>query len=123
MARSRNRWPRRGEVYLLDFGEPRGHEMASVHPCVVLQNDTGNQFGGTTIVAAITGNLRAAALPIGVRIKAGTAGLAMESVANCSHLYTIDKVRLGKRIGSFDALVMAQIDKALAISMALQFTS
>src|SRR5438128_405854 len=117
---NRTRWPRRGEVYLLDFGEPRGHEMAGLHPCVVLQNDLGNQFGGATIVAAITGNLKVAALPIGVSVKAGTAGLVKDCAVNCSHVYTVDKSRLGKRIGKFEAGVMARIDGALAISVGLQ---
>lgn len=120
MARQRNRWPRRGEVFLLDFGDPRGHEMADLHPCLILQNDVGNQFGGTTIVAAITGNLKVARLPVGVLVEPGSGGLAADSVVNCGHVYTVDRGRLGKRLGKFDADTMAQVDNALAISLGLR---
>lgn len=119
MARQRNRWPRRGEVYLLDFGETGGHEMEGRRPGLVLQNDVGNQFAGTTIIAAITGNLKVARLPIGVLVKSGSGGLAADSVVNCGHVYTVDKARLGKRLGKFDAETMAQVDNALAISLSL----
>ncbi len=97
--------------------------MAGVHPCIVMQNDTGNQYAGTIIVVAITRNLRVAALPIGVRVAAGSAGLDKDSAVNCSHVYTIDKTRLGRRIGSFGPPVMAKVDKALAISLGLPVTS
>jgi mRNA interferase MazF len=69
MSGSRKRWPRRGEVYAIDFGPPRGHELAGTRPCLVVQNDVGNQYSGVTIVAIITGNLKVAALPIGVFVK------------------------------------------------------
>lgn len=94
--------------------------MAGLHPSVVLQNDLGNQFGGATIVAAITGNLKVATLPIGVLIEAGTAGLVKDCVVNCSHVYTVDKSRLGKRMGKFEPSVMAKIDRALTISVGLK---
>lgn len=120
MAKQRDRWPRRGEVYLLDFGDPGGHEMAGLHPCVIVQNDSGNQFAGTTIVAVITGNLKVARLPVGVLVKSSSGGLATDSVVNCGHVYTVDKARLGKRLGKFDADTMVQVDNALAISLALR---
>jgi mRNA-degrading endonuclease toxin of MazEF toxin-antitoxin module len=58
--------PRRGEVYWLDFAPATGQEMTGSHPCVVVQNDVGNQHSALTIVVAVTSNLRVAVLPIGV---------------------------------------------------------
>jgi mRNA interferase MazF len=109
----------RGEVFALDFAPSTGHEMTGVHPCVVVQNDVGNQHSGLTIVVAVSSNLRVARLPIGVLVKAGTGGLVADSVVNCGHVYTIDKGRLHKRIGQMPPDVMALIDQALKRSLSL----
>jgi mRNA-degrading endonuclease toxin of MazEF toxin-antitoxin module len=75
--------------------------MTGIHPCVVVQNDVGNQFSALTIVVAITGNVRVASLPIGVLLKAGMGGLSKDSVAHCGHVYTVDKARLRTKMGDF----------------------
>lgn len=111
--------PKRGEVYWLDFAPAIGHEMTGMHPCAVVQNDTGNQHSDLTIVVAVTTNLRVATLPIGVLVRAGEGGLAHDSVVHCGHVYTVDKQRLGKRLGQFSGGRMQEIDKALTRSLAL----
>ena len=78
--------PRRGEVYWLDFAPATGHEMTGNHPCVVVQNDVGNQFSALIIVVAVTSNLRVASLPIGVFLAAGMGGLRQDCVAHCGHV-------------------------------------
>jgi mRNA interferase MazF len=112
-------WPRRGEVYLIDFAPATGQEMTGVHPCIVVQNDVGNQHAGLTIVVAVTSNLRVASLPVGVLLPAGTGGLARDSAAHCGHIYTVDKARLGKRLGQLPAAKSAEIDRALKRSLSL----
>ena len=47
-------WPRRGEVWLTRFDPTLGAEIKKTRPALVLQNDIGNRFAATTIVAAIT---------------------------------------------------------------------
>ena len=111
--------PRRGEVYWLDFAPATGQEMTGPHPCVIVQNDVGNQHSALTMVVAITSNLRVATLPIGVLLQAGEAGLKRDCVAHCGHLYTVDKQRLTQRIGQLPATRVAEIDRALARSLAL----
>ncbi len=87
---------------------------------VVLQNDIGNQYSPTTIVAAITSRLKKAKLPTHVEIKANNFSLVKNSVVLLEQLRTIDKKRLGERIGHLSADVMAEIDEALLISMGLK---
>ena len=111
---------RRGDVYWLDFAPATGQEMTGPHPCVVVQNDVGNQHSALTIVVAITSNLRVAALPIGVSLQAGEAGLKRDCVAHCGHVYTVDKQRLTQRIGQLPAILLEEIDRALARSLGLQ---
>jgi mRNA-degrading endonuclease toxin of MazEF toxin-antitoxin module len=78
--------PMRGELYWLDFAPATGHEMTGDHPCLVVQNDVGNRLSALTIVAAITTSLRAASLPIGILLPAGTGGLKQDSVVHCGQL-------------------------------------
>ncbi len=111
--------PRRGEVYWLDFAPATGQEMTGPHPCVIVQNDVGNQYSALTIVVAITSNLRVAALPIGVLLQAGEGGLKRESVAHCGHLYTVDKQRLTQCIGQLPPDRLIEIDRALTRSLDL----
>ena len=111
--------PQRGEVFLLNFDPATGHEMKGLHPSVVVQNDVGNRHSPLTIVVAVTGNLRVAALPIAVLVKAGTGGLAKDCVVNCGHVYTVDKTRLSKRLGQMPPDVMSKVDDALRRSLSL----
>ncbi len=107
----------RGEVYWLDFAPATGQEMTGSHPCVIVQNDVGNQHSGLTIVVAVTSNLRVARLPIAVLLRAGEGGLKQDSVAHCGHLYTVDKQRLTQRIGQLSAERVAELNRALARSL------
>ena len=114
--------PHRGEVYWLDFAPASGPEMKGMHPCVIVQNDVGNQYSGLSIVAAVTSNLRVAALPVGVLLKAGEGGLKRDSVVHCGHIYTVDKARLAQSSGQLSAVRMSEVDRALARSLDLNMT-
>jgi mRNA interferase MazF len=112
-------FPRRGEVYWLDFPPATGQEMMGMHPCVIVQNDIGNQHSALTIVAAITSNLRVAALPVGVLVRAGEGGLPHDSAVHCGHIYTVDKRRLAQRVGQLTPARVAEINRAVARSLAV----
>ena len=91
---------RQGDVYWLTFaGE--GSEPDGRRPAVVVQHDRFNRSGiRTTVVAALTSNLKLAAMPGNVRLRKGEARLPRASVVNVSQLGTVDKTRLRERIGS-----------------------
>ena len=111
--------PRRGEVYWLDFAPATGQEMTGPHPCVIVQNDVGNQHRAMTIVVAVTSNFGVASLPIGVLLRAGEGGLKLDCVAHCGHIYAVDKQRLTQRVGQLPPPRVAEIDRALARSLDL----
>jgi len=113
-------FPRRGEIYWLDFSPATGAEMRASHPALIIQNDVGNQVSALTIMAAITTNLRVADLPVGVRIEPEESGLPRPSVVHLGHIYTVDKQRLGRRVGQLPAEVMRQINMAAQVSLGLQ---
>ena len=107
---------RQGDVYWLHFGTPEGSEPAGRRPAVVVQHDRFNRSAiSTTVVAAVTSNLRLAAMPGNVRLRRGEAGLPQPSVINISQLRTIDRSRLGERVGSLGPARLREVLTGLAL--------
>lgn len=50
----KNEIVKRGQIYYVDLGVGEGSELKKIRPCVVIQNDIGNKYSPTTIVAPIT---------------------------------------------------------------------
>ena len=61
---------KRGDVYFADLSPVVGSEQGGVRPVLVIQNDIGNRFSPTVIVAAITAQIQKAKLPTHVEIDA-----------------------------------------------------
>lgn len=90
-----------GDVYWLHFGAPEGSAAAGRRPAVVVQHDRFNRSAiSTVVVAAITSNLRLAAMPGNVRLRGGESGLPRPSVVNVSQLRTVDRRQLTERVGA-----------------------
>lgn len=107
---------RQGEVYWLHFGAPEGSEPAGRRPGLVVQHDRFNRSAiATIVVASITSNLRLGGMPGNVRLSRGEAGLPRPSVVNVSQLRTIDRSRLGERIGALAPARMRDVLQGLAL--------
>ena len=111
----------RGDVYLADLSPVIGSEQGGVRPVLIIQNDVGNRYSPTTIVAAITAQLTKSTLPTHVKIKAAESGIAHDSIILLEQLRTIDKRRLKKHLTRFDDRIMKNVDHALHISLNLSF--
>jgi len=109
---------RRGDIYWVDFGNPRGSEQGGRRPALIVQNDTGNVSSPTTIIAAITSR-RKGAYPFHVDIPALESGLPEDSTVLFEQLLTINKSRLINRLGSLSIAKMREVDKALEVSLGL----
>lgn len=113
-------FPRRGEIYLVEFDPARGHEIRKTRPALVIQNDLGNQYSSVTIVAAITPRIAARPYPVEVVVGAGPGtGLSVPSSIRLDQIRSVDKSRLVKRLGRLDPAAMALVDQALQISLGL----
>ncbi|SDK31179.1 mRNA interferase MazF [Sediminibacillus albus] len=110
---------KRGEVYFADLSPVVGSEQGGVRPVLVLQNDIGNRFSPTVIVAAITAQIQKAKLPTHVEIDAKKYGFERDSVILLEQIRTIDKQRLTDKITHLDKNMMENINKALEISLGL----
>ena len=105
---------RRGEIYYADLDPVVGSEQGGIRPVLVIQNDIGNQFSPTIIVAAITGKTKKD-LPTHVPLQ--TEQLPQQSVVMLEQIRTIDKKRVDNLVGEVDDLQMKDVEKAIDISL------
>jgi mRNA interferase MazF len=110
---------KRGEIYIADLDPVIGSEQGSRRPVLIIQNDVGNQFSPTTIIAAITSQLSPKVYPTEIRVKAGSGGLTKDSAVLLNQIKTIDMSRLENRLGELNAATMGKIDEAIKISLGL----
>ncbi len=96
-----------------------GSEQGGVRPVLVIQNDIGNRFSPTVIVAAITAQIQKAKLPTHVEIDAKTYGFDRDSVILLEQIRTIDKQRLTDKITHLDDEMMDRVNDSLQISLGL----
>lgn len=110
---------KRGDVFLADLSPVIGSEQGGLRPVLIIQNEVGNRYSPTTIVAAITAQLTKHTLPTHIKIKAAQSGIAHDSIILLEQVRTIDKQRLQKKLTTFDAEIMKKVDHALHISLSL----
>lgn len=110
---------KRGDVFFADLSPVVGSEQGGTRPVLIIQNDIGNRFSPTVIIAAITAQIQKAKLPTHVEINAKKYGFERDSVILLEQLRTIDKSRLTDRITQLDEALMEKVDIALAISLGL----
>jgi len=111
---------KRGDVYFADLSPVVGSEQGGVRPVLILQNNIGNRFSPTVIVAAITAQIQKAKLPTHVEIDAKKYGFERNSVILLEQIRTLDKQRLTDKITQLDDKMMEKIDNALEISLGLK---
>jgi mRNA interferase MazF len=108
---------KRGEIYYADLSPVVGSEQGGLRPVLIIQNDIGNRYSPTVIVAAITSKIEKAKLPTHIELAAEEYGLTRDSVVLAEQVRTIDKRRLRERVGVLPAEIMNNVDEALQISM------
>lgn len=108
---------KKGDLYFADLSPVVGSEQGGVRPVLVVQNDVGNKYSPTIIVAAVTSQTGKAKLPTHVELQATQGGLSKNSVVLLEQLRTIDKQRLKERIGSLSSEKLPVVDEALSVSL------
>ncbi len=109
----------RGDIFYANLNPVIGSEQGGVRPVLILQNDIGNKYSPTTIVAAITSKIKKAKLPTHVELDSSNFDLEKDSVILLEQVRTIDKRRLKEKIARLDEETMREIDQALQISLGL----
>lgn len=117
---------KRGDIFYADLSPVIGSEQGGLRPVLIIQNDIGNKYSPTVIVAAITSKLGKSRLPTHIEVYRAEhpvgeygAGLSRDSVVLLEQIRTLDKQRLKEKIGHLDELLMDRIDDAISISFGL----
>ncbi|GAA3642683.1 type II toxin-antitoxin system PemK/MazF family toxin [Asaccharospora irregularis DSM 2635] len=106
-------------MYYADLSPVVGSEQGGIRPVLIIQNDIGNKYSPTVIIAAITSQINKAKLPTHVEISANEYGLNKDSVILLEQIRTIDKKRIREKIGCLDENVMLKVNNSLQISLGL----
>ena len=107
---------KRGEIYWVNWNPGRGSEQSGLRPALVIQNDVGNKYSPTTIVAALTTAIEKP-YPFMVKVKTKESGLPKDSIVNLAVIMTIDKVRLQDKCGKLDEAKMNEVNEEIKASL------
>ena len=106
----------RGDIFYADLSPVVGSEQGGIRPVLVVQNDIGNKYSPTVIVAAITSQINKARIPTHIELDSSY-GLTKDSVLLLEQIRTLDKRRLKEKIGILDDKCMENVNRALLISL------
>lgn len=109
----------RGDIYYADLSPVVGCEQGGVRPVLIIQNNVGNRYSPTVIVAAITSRMDKHPLPTHVAISRRY-GLQKNSMILLEQVRTIDKLRLKEYIGHLDDRDMRAVNVSLKISLDME---
>ena len=109
---------KRGEIYYADLSPVIGSEQDGTRPVLILQNDVGNRFSPTTIVAPITSVQKKQAQPPHIVIDCEF--LESKSTILLEQIRTIDKTRLSDYLGQLSHEDIQQTNKAMAVSLGMR---
>ena len=107
----------RGDIVLVNLDPVIGSEQGKTRPALVIQNDIGNKYSPTTIVAPITSKIFSKEFSTNVQISPQDSGLENESTILLNQIRTLDKSRISKKLGSIKDQIMKKVDLAIKISL------
>ncbi len=110
---------KRGDIFYADLSPVVGSEQGGVRPVLIVQNDIGNKYSPTVIIAAVTSQINKAKLPTHIEIMADDFGLSKDSVILLEQIRTIDKKRLREKLGKLSDDLMIKVNEALTVSLGL----
>ena len=107
----------RGDIYFIRLDSSTGSEQSGTRPAVILQNDVGNAYSPTLIVATLTSKTeKKAAQPTHCLVEPEK---LEPSIVQAEQIFTIDKSRVQNFAGHLTPEEMSRVDDAVKISLAL----
>lgn len=110
---------KRGEIYYADLSPVVGSEQGGARPVLIIQNNIGNKFSPTVIVAPITTKVEEEKMPVHIDVD-HVKRLDENSIVLLEQIRTIDKSRIIDKLTQLDKKTMKKVDKALRISVGLE---
>ena len=113
---------KRGDVYWADLNPFFGSEQGGTRPVLVLQNDAGNFFSPTLIVAPMSSQVdKRTDLPTHIVLEQ-VRGLEGPSLIMLEQLKTIDKRRVRSYAGKLTKEQMTEVEAALTGTLGIYIT-
>lgn len=106
----------RGDIFYADLPDQNGSEQSGVRPVVIIQNNLGNKYGRTLIVAPITSQYKKN-LPVHSEIYNNS--LEKDSTILLEQVTTIDKNKVKEFVGHLTRNELKKLNIALARSVGL----
>lgn len=106
---------KRGEVYWAELEKRSGSIQSGVRPVVIFQNEAGNKYSPTVIIAPLTSSRSKKKLPTHVIISE-KCGVPSDSVALMEQITTINKTQLMSKIGECDEITMKRLNIAYLVA-------
>ena len=110
---------KRGEIYFANLSPTMGSEQGGIRPVLIIQNDKGNVYSPTVIIAPISSSDQKRKKKSFYHVDLDIECLPKRSFVMLEQIRTIDKRRLRERIGHLDEALMAKVNDALLISFGL----
>lgn len=105
---------KRGEIYWIKFDKKSvGTEVRKPRPGVVVSNNWQNEVSKRVIVLPFSTKTGKVYYPIELLIESGK--------IMCDQVKSIDKQRLGEKLGKLDEKTMLKVDETLTKLFALQY--
>jgi mRNA interferase MazF len=109
----------KGDIFYADLTPVVGCEQGGIRPVLIIQNNIGNRYSPTVIVAAITSRTEKNPLPTHIQLHSQQYGLRQNSLVLLEQVRTIDRSRLHEYIGHLDISQIQLVDEALIVSFGL----
>ncbi|MBI3190088.1 type II toxin-antitoxin system PemK/MazF family toxin [archaeon] len=110
----------RGDIVLVNFDPVTGSEQGRTRPALVIQNDIGNEYSPTTIVAPITSKIFSRQFPTNVEIDSANLPLKEKCTVLFNQIRTTGKSRIKKNYGKLPGKKMKEVDEAVMNSLGLE---
>ncbi len=112
-------YPKKGEIYLVNFDPTIGHEAKKKRPALIISNNIHNQYSPLVTVAPLSSNINKV-YPFEVYVSKKSTGLSENSKIMIIQLRSVDQKRLINKIGNIeDNKIINQINKVISEHFAL----
>lgn len=107
----------RGDLYYANLNPVKGSEQGGIRPVLILQNNIGNHYGNTVVIAPIS--TKQPKLPTHVKI-APTDKIRQNSIILLEQIRVINKTRLRQFLGRLDPEKMKEVNKSIDVELGLR---
>lgn len=111
-------YPKRRDIYWANLDPTIGSEIAKTRPVLIVSNDINNQYAATISILPITSNTKKV-YPYEVIVIPEESGLKNDSKIKANQIRTIDKRRIGQKLGTLTLAKMKEINQAILIHLAM----